>query len=366
MSSRRSSVRELVERIPKAELHLHLGGAIPPHVLAELLDRHRPAQWLADIPERHQRLFRGTPNIRPFLSMERPGASELASLFVYASFHQFLATFLFASYLIREAADLRCLVTGVAESLQAQRIVYAELTVDIMGYVRRGLPIEQVGECLAEGAARDDVCMRWIVDPVRDFGPEGTLSHLRQVLDLRCPGLVGMTIGGSEHLFPPGQFAPVYDLARDHGLRLTVHAGEALGPESVWDALRFLRPDRIGHGVRSIEDPALVAHLAEAGVPLEVCPTSNLRTTTYASYFEHPLPALHRAGVPVSLNTDDPTFFGTTLADEYLHAYDMGLGLDDLLGLARNAYAHAFMPEDQKARYVTALERDWRQTGGPE
>lgn len=360
MSSRRSNVRALIERIPKAELHLHLGGAIPLDVLAELLDRHCPARWLDAIPERHQRLFRETPNIRPFLSMERPGASELANLFVYASFHQFLATFLFVSYLVRDVGDLRRLIAGVAQSLQAQRIVHAELTVDIMGYVRRGLPIDQVGECLAEGAARDDVCIRWIVDPVRDFGPEGTLAHLRQVLDLRCPGLVGMSIGGSEHLFPPGQFGPVYDLARDHGLGLTVHAGEALGPESVWEALRCLRPNRVGHGVRSIEDPSLVAYLAEAGVPLEVCPTSNLQTAIYASYAEHPLPALHRAGVPVSLSTDDPTFFGTTLADEYLHAYDMGLGLDDLLALARNAYAHAFMPEDEKARYIAALEGEWR------
>ncbi|HQK94463.1 MAG TPA: adenosine deaminase [Armatimonadota bacterium] len=365
MSSQRSSVRALIERIPKAELHLHLGGAIPPHVLIELLDTHRPTQWLGDIPERHQRLFRETPNIRPFLSMERPGASELASLFVYASFHQFLATFLFTSYLIRQVDDLRCLIAGVAESLHAQGIVYAEITVDIMGYVRRGLCLEQVGACLAEGAARDDVCIRWIVDPVRDFGPEGTLAHLRQVLDLRCPGLVGMTIGGSEHLFPPRQFGPLYDLAREHGLRLTVHAGEALGPESVWDALRCLRPHRIGHGVRSVEDPALMAHLAEARVPLEVCPTSNLRTAVYASYAEHPLPQLYRAGVPISLSTDDPTFFETTLAEEYLHAYDMGLGLDDLFVLARNAYAHAFMPEDEKARYIAALEREWRQAGSP-
>ena len=165
------------------------------------------------------------------------------------------------------------------------------------------------------------------------------IEVLEDLLRCRPRGLVGITLGGSEHEFPPARFEQLYATAREHGLRLSVHAGEALGPQSVWDALRILGAERIGHGIRSIEDPELVAHLAEQGVPLEVCPTSNIRTGVCRDYPDHPLPSLLKAGVPVTLNTDDPTFFRTTLVDECLHARDMGISEADIIAISANGFS---------------------------
>jgi adenosine deaminase len=145
-------------------------------------------------------------------------------------------------------------------------------------------------------------------------------------------------------------------LAREAGLRRTVHAGEGLGPESVWGAIRELEVERIGHGVRSIEDPALVRHLAENKIPLEVCPTSNLWTGIYPSYQAHPLKALHEAGVPLSINTDDPGFFGTSLSAEYEHASEMGLSEAAIREIMRNGFRHAFLPEGDAERLADTVD----------
>jgi adenosine deaminase len=202
--------------------------------------------------------------------------------------------------------------------------------------------------------------VQWIPDLVRDFGPEATLAMLEELIAAGSPAIVGITLGGSEHLFPPAQFAKVYDKAREHGLRLTIHAGEALGPQSVRDALG-LGVERIGHGVRAIEDPALVAYLAEKGVPLEVCPTSNLRTGIYPSYEAHPVRVFYESGVPITINTDDPTFFRTTLVDEYLHLQALGLGEDAIYNMIRNGFMYAFLAQDEIDAYLKLLEQEWEE-----
>jgi adenosine deaminase len=200
--------------------------------------------------------------------------------------------------------------------------------------------------------------VQWIADLVRDFGADTCLELLNDLIAQDCRSLVGITLGGAEHRFPPEQFERVYATARDAGLRLTIHAGEALGPESVWNALE-LGVERIGHGVRSIEEPALVRHLAERRIPLEVCPTSNLRTGIYPSYSAHPLEALYVAGVPVTINSDDPTFFGTTLIDEYLHMHEAGIAQDDLYEMLKNGFRYAFLPQTEREKYLEELERAW-------
>ena len=152
----------------------------------------------------------------------------------------------------------------------------------------------------------------------------------------------------------------MYSKARDNGLRLTVHAGEAAGPRSVWDALQILGAERIGHGVRAIEDPSLVRYLADNKIPLEVSPTSNIRTGVYASYEAHPVKALFEAGVPVTINTDDPTFFRTTLVDEYAHVHAIGINENDIFEMIREGFVHAFLPKDEIDRYLRELEKEWK------
>ena len=189
-----------------------------------------------------------------------------------------------------------------------------------------------------------------------NIGPSRTLEVLETLLRHRPRRLVGITLGGSEHRFPPAQFKSLYDRAREKGLRLSVHAGEALGPSSVWDALNILGAERIGHGIRSIEDPKLMAHLADHRIPLEVCPTSNIHTGICHDYKSHPLPLLHEAGIPISLNTDDPAFFRTTLVDECLHVREMGVRETDIVSILAGGFQHAFMPETQKTTLLKQFE----------
>lgn len=326
------------DKSPDAELHLHLRGAMPPAYFARLLAKRTVAEALASAPERHLELFRRNPNIRAFLEGPQPPEA----LFGFEGFEGFLSSYLFSGYFIRDIDDFRGLLAAVREQLASQGIVYAEVTVSIPEYRMHGIALEPLLEALSEEARLEPPRLRWIVDLVRNFGVEAADDLLIHLLRNPPEGWVGITLGGSEHLFPPGPFHRVYDRARAAGLGLSVHAGEAAGPESVWDAMCVLRVDRIGHGVRAIEDARLVAELAERQIPLEVCLTGNVRTGVYASYEAHPLIRLVEAGVAVTLNTDDPTFFETTLAQEYAAAAKVGLNQAQLAAIAKNARRHAF------------------------
>jgi len=352
-------IRHVLQEIPKSELHVHLRGAMPVEVLAELLNRQPIDQALGSAPPGHRAWFERCANIRPFLTPRKWSIEEVSGLFRYDSFNQFLITYYLTRYLVRDASDLRRLVAGVLENLRSQNVVYAEITIALEGYLRQGIPLESVKACLEEGAKLNGVRVQWIVDLIRDLGRDGTLALLDKIFDLRCESIVGITLGGSEPLFPPAQFSEAYAKAREHGLRLTVHAGESAGPESVREAIRELGAERIGHGVRAIEDGELVAYLAENQIPLEVCPTSNLRTGVYPSYEAHPVKALFEAGVPITINSDDPTFFGTTLAEEYAHVHEMGVPVEGIYEMIRNGFRYAFLPESDIERYLGELEKEW-------
>jgi adenosine deaminase len=356
-----SEFKQLLLKLPKSELHVHLRGAMPIEVFAELLNKHVALGILDRIPSHVKAQLERYDNIRPFLMSRCWSVEEASALFRYESFPQFLMTFGFTSNFVRDADDLRRLISGVLESLKAQNVVYAEITISVVEYYRwQGIPLSDILTCLDEAAEHPGIRVQWIVDLVRDIGHEAALMLLKEIVAFGCKSIVGITIGGSEHKFPPAQFAEVYALARDSGLRLSVHAGEALGSESVWDALTKLGAERIGHGVRAIEDPSLVAHLAENGVPLEVCPTSNLRTGIYPSYEAHPVKALFEAGVPITINSDDPTFFGTTLIDEYAHIHAVGVSKDGVFQMLKNGFRYAFLPKEDIERYVGDLERVWK------
>jgi adenosine deaminase len=342
---------------PKAELHVHLRGAMPLAFFQERLRKYRPEDVLASAPARYRELFERFENIRPFLTSSPQLAARAPELFRYRTFDQFLATYLFTSYFVRDAADFRGLVQAVLERLAKENIVYAEITVSFIEYMQQGIALDDIVRALDDAAAATVTPrVQWILDPVRNIGPDRALELLQEVLRVRPQTLTGITLGGSEHLFPPAPFAKVYELARDAGLRRTVHAGEGLGPESVWDAIRVLGVERIGHGVRSIEDPALVRYLAENQIPLEVCPTSNLWTGIYPSYEAHPLKVLCEAGVSVSLSTDDPEFFDTSLSKEYEHAREMGLSAAAVRQMMRNGFGHAFLAEDEAEQLASKLD----------
>jgi aminodeoxyfutalosine deaminase len=194
---------------------------------------------------------------------------------------------------------------------------------------------------------------QFIFDAVRQFGATPAMEVARLAAGLRTDGVVAFGLGGDELSLPLSDFRPAYRLAAEHGLHLVCHAGETGGPEQIKDAIDILNAERIGHGIAAIRSAALMNTLAERQIPLEICPTSNLRTNALdiqlnsanSTLSQHPLPKLFRHGIPITLSTDDPAMFHTTLLDEYSAAFDMGLSLDELQRIAHASFEHAFLPE---------------------
>jgi aminodeoxyfutalosine deaminase len=238
---------------------------------------------------------------------------------------------------------------------------YAELTVTPYSSVRRGIPAPAFCEAIEDartGAARDfGVDLRWCFDIPGEAGLASAEETLRVALDERPDGLISFGLGGPEIGVPRPQFKPYFDKARAAGLHSVPHAGETTGPETIWDAIRELGAERIGHGIAAARDERLMAYLAEHRIPLEVCPTSNLRTRAVASLAEHPIATLVAAGVPVSVNSDDPPMFGTTLEAEYAAAAGL-LDLDaaGVADLAKAAVRHSFLPAAGKSALLAEID----------
>ena len=316
--------------LPKAELHVHHVGSASARIVAELAERH--------------------PGVVP------SDPEALKEFFAFRDFAHFIEVYLAVVDLIRTPDDIRLLTYEVArEMAEGQSLRYAELTCTPYTSVIRGIPIEAYTEALEQGrvdAERDfGLVLRWIYDIPGESGLPAADATLDYALNHAPDALVGFGLGGPEIGVPRPQFQPHFDAARAAGLRSVPHAGETTGPETVWDAVRLLGADRIGHGTSSAQDPALLAHLAAEGIPLEVCPSSNIATRAVATLDEHPLPAFRDAGVVITINSDDPPMFGTDLNREYAIAADL-LDLDEagLRALATTAVDVSFAPDDVKTR----------------
>jgi aminodeoxyfutalosine deaminase len=331
-----SDLTGFIARLPKAELHVHHVGSASPRIVAELATRH-PGKVPSD-------------------------PRELADFFAFRDFAHFIEVYLAVVDLIRTPEDVRLLTYEIArEMAEVQQVRYAELTCTPHTSVLTGVPIEAYTEAIEDArvsAERDfGIVLRWIYDIPGELGVPGADATIGYALDHAPDGLIGFGLGGPEVGVPRPQFKPHFDAARAAGLRSLPHAGETTGPETVWDALRHLGAERIGHGTSSAQDPELLAHLAEHRIPLEVCPSSNIATRAVASLEEHPLRAFREAGVVVTINSDDPPMFGTTLNREYAIAADL-LDLDEagVADLARTAVEVSFAPDDVKARILAEID----------
>jgi aminodeoxyfutalosine deaminase len=322
--------------LPKAELHVHHVGSASPRIVAELAARH-PDSAVPTDPE------------------------ALAEYFSFRDFAHFIQVYLSVVDLIRNADDVRLLTFEVARDMARQNIRYAELTVTPFSSVRRGIPdrafMEAIEDARRSAQAELGVTLRWCFDIPGEAGLEAAAETERLALDLRPDGLVSFGLGGPEIGVPRPQFKPYFDRARAAGLRSVPHAGETTGPETVWDALRELGAERIGHGTSAVRDPRLLEHLAEHRIALEVCPTSNIATRAVASIEEHPIKQLVAAGVLVTVNSDDPPMFGTDLNTEYAVAARL-LELDPagVAALAKNAVEASFL--DPAGKRTLAAEID--------
>lgn len=315
---------------PKAELHLHLEGAVEPDTLRELAGRHG----------------------MPAASMT---GAELAERYQYDSFLGFLMAFKWVTQHLQTPEDYALVTARLLERLRAQGVVYAEIYFSAGICLKKGLAVEPIFEAVAEAGRREGIRVQWIFDAVRQFGPEAAEVVTRLAARYRDRGAVGIGIGGDEEEGPPKLFRRVYEMARAEGLRLTAHAGETTGPETIWDSLRELGAERIGHGCSAVQDPSLMEYLRERQIPIEVSVTSNYATGAVAAGAEHPVRRMVDAGLLVVINSDDPAMFHTSLSQEYVRLVERhGFTRDEARRLARNGFQAAFLSDREKQRYLAS------------
>jgi aminodeoxyfutalosine deaminase len=329
------SLDGFIARLPKVELHLHLEGSIRPATLRELARKRSGLR----------------PKVEDWISeRERSG-------YAYGDFQKFLQAFALVTLMLEAPEDYALATTRLMEWLADQRVRYAEITLSAGVILWKKQSVEAVFEAVSAAAAeaekRSGVRARWIFDAVRQFGAEHALEVLRWASRFRSQGVVAFGIGGDEARGPAALFADVYREARDLGLHVTAHAGETAGPESIRAALEALGAERIGHGLTILGDPDVVELLRARRIPLEVCPASNVATGLLPRFEDHPLPRLLAAGLVVTLNSDDPAMFGTSLEGEFEKAARaFALSRLQIVGLGENAIRAAFLPADQQAQLL--------------
>ncbi|MFJ3908093.1 aminodeoxyfutalosine deaminase [Streptomyces sp. 2132.2] len=322
--------------LPKAELHVHHVGSASPRIVAELASRHPDSKVPTD-PE------------------------ALADYFTFTDFAHFIEVYLSVVDLVRTPDDVRTLTYEVARDMARQNIRYAELTITPYSSTRRGIDEKAFMEAIedARKAAETElgVILRWCFDIPGEAGLEAAAETARLAVELRPEGLVSFGLGGPEIGVPRPQFKPYFDAARAAGLHSVPHAGETTGPETIWDSIRELGAERIGHGTSATQDPELLAYLAEHRIALEVCPTSNIATRAVTDLDRHPVKEMVQAGVLVTINSDDPPMFGSDLNNEYAVAARL-LDLDErgLAQLAKNAVEASFLDEAGKARIIEEID----------
>jgi aminodeoxyfutalosine deaminase len=339
-------VRDFIETLPKVELHVHLVGSASLDTVLELARRH---------PDK------AVPT----------GRDQLRAFYEFTDFAHFIEVYVKVTSLIVTGADITALVVGLAKDLAANGVRYAEVTVTPVPHVLLGIDPAELAEALTAGRAlaraRHRVELAWVFDIAGSLGYDHGVATAKWVLRHRPEGTVGFGLGGNEVGVPRERYRDPFDMARDGGLHLVPHAGETTGPETIWAALTHLHAERIGHGTSAVADPNLLAHLAGEGIPVEVCPSSNIRTRAVATLTEHPLPRLLDAGVPVTLATDDPGMFHTDMNSEYLLVHEhFGLSRGELAELSRAGVRAAFCDDARKAELlaeIDAAERGARERG---
>jgi len=320
--------------IAKAELHCHIEGTVTPALVGRFAGEHK-----MEIPDT---LFDGDGG------------------YAWSGFQGFLAAYDAVSEFIRTAENYRDIIYEYLASVAREGAIYVEVFTSVDHASRVGISYGELLDALAQGIddaeAEFAIVCRMIVTCVRHLGPEQALDDARVALANHHPYVVGFGMGGDETRYSFEEFAPAFSLMHEAGLACTVHAGEVAGPESVMQALDGLPVSRIGHGVSSAEDPKLIERLVAKGIVLEVCPGSNLALGIYDSPESHPLNRLRAAGVKVTLGSDDPPFFRTTIGAEYERARrDFGLSEEDLLAITATAIDAAFVDDATKKRLRTRL-----------
>jgi len=320
--------------LPKIENHLHLEGAIPLDALWQLVKKYNGVR---DVPD----------------------LMRLKEKFEYRDFSHFLEVWTWKNNFLREYEDFTFIADSILTDLADQNVKYAEIFYSPSAF-RKRLDIQRITEAISSGIKRhDEIRVNLIVDLVRNFGPVNEIKTLFEIYEVREFGIIGIGIGGPEKEYPPGLFTEIYDQARKFGFRTTAHAGEEAGPESIWDAIRSLKTERIGHGTRASEDEDLVQYIAANKIPVELCILSNLKTKVIGSVKEHPVKKFIDAGIPVSINTDDPKMFGNSLEMEYKTLHEVfGYSDSEVFRIIINSIGTTWLDQNEKDELVSQFKAE--------
>src|SRR5580658_5417993 len=334
-----SGLSDYIRRLPKAELHLHLEGTILPATLVELSERH---------------------DFRPLT------LAEAQPLYEFTDFTGFIESFKAVTRLLTGPDDYELAAWRMMQALAEQGVVHAEvyISVGVVYLWRNHDPacFEPIFEGLERARERGErelgLSLYWIFDAVRHFTVDEAERVFRKAAELQqiYPSIIGIGLGGDERVALSEPFRKLYAQAQRAGLRLTNHAGETTGPEAIWAALS-IGSERIGHALSAIADPDLVQELKVRSTPVELNPTSNVRTGVCPSFAAHPLRHYFDHGLLVTINSDDPAFFGSDLANEYLLAHtEQAFTREELRRLAANSIRASFLPDSDKAAWLARLE----------
>ena len=325
-------LKAFIRQLPKAELHLHLEGAVEPATLLELRKQHG----------------------------ENATLEETTALYRYTDFPTFLMAFKEVSAHLRGPEDYELATYRLMQRLKEENVLHAEVYVSVGVCLYRKQDFAAIFEGLERGRARGardfGVSLLWIFDATRHFGVEEAQKVFELAVLYKDRNVVGVGLGGDEVKAPPELFRSVYTYAEDNGMHLTVHAGETGSAESIWGALN-LHAERIGHGLSAANDPDLIEELAYRQIPVEICLTSNLQTQCCKTPAEHPVKSYFDQGMMITLNTDDPALFGTSLAREYQFAQETyGFTDEHLRELARNSFEASFLPAEKKLELLSLFD----------
>ncbi len=333
--------RDLLERLPKTELHVHLDGSLRPQTLIELGEHYK----------------RPVPSNDPTELAEKMRAGDTRNL------EEYLAKFETTLSVLQHADALERVAFELAEDNARENVRYVEVRYSPILHTREGLPLTEAVEAPIRGLVRAQeqygIKTGLIVCGIRnmDVGTSRDLADLTVAFKGR--GVVAFDLAGAEYNYPAKKHRDAFFTVINRNMATTIHAGEAYGPESIHQALHYCRANRIGHGTRLYEDPDLMQFVNDFRVPLEICLTSNVQTRAVASYEEHPLRQYYDAGLVVTLNTDNRLMSGTTVTDEYWKAHEhLGFTWEELKRVARMGFEAAFLHRGEKDRLITAVERE--------
>lgn len=327
-----------MQSVPKAELHIHIEAVITLESICRLYEKRFGKKMTK---------------------------AEQTALFTYKDLNGFIKAFLQVQDLFTEVSDFDYVFDDFARYLKGNGITHCEAFFAPSAFVKKGFDYGEMVKNFTKNINKikkeNGITIKLLVDVSRTFGLENAMANYQLFKSHPSSAIIGIGLGGAEQKGPCKDFGPVFEKAHAEGFHAVAHAGEDVGPESVWDAIKVLNAERIGHGITSIQDEKLVEYLAEKQIPLEVCPTSNTFTKKVVQTIEeHPIRAFFDKGVLVTVNTDDPVFFKVTLLDELWSLHKKaGFSLDQIKVLLENSFKASFLSDAQKKKYLKELDEAW-------